>query len=82
MMGIRTIKYSDEQIIEFLRHTKAGMPIKKIVCLSMALGMPTMLLCAALQMAFAQRNLWPGLTVHADRIRNTPVTWTKHCRRI
>jgi len=30
MMDMRTSKYSEEQIIGFLRQAEAGMPIKKI----------------------------------------------------
>ena len=32
MTDMRTSKYSEEQIIGFLRHAEAGMPIKEIGC--------------------------------------------------
>jgi len=34
---------------------------------AMSPGMPAGLVCAALQMAFVQRNPAPGLIVHSDR---------------
>ena len=40
---------------------------RKIVGWAMAPGMPAALVCAALQMAIAQRNPPPGLIVHSDR---------------
>jgi putative transposase len=40
---------------------------RKIVGWAMAPGMPATLVCAALQMAIAQRNPAPGLVVHSDR---------------
>ena len=40
---------------------------RKIVGWAMAPEMPATLVCAALQMAIAQRNPYPGLIVHSDR---------------
>ena len=40
---------------------------RKIVGWAMATAMPAALVCAALQMAIAQRNPAPGLIVHSDR---------------
>ena len=40
---------------------------RKIVGWAMAPEMPATLVCAALQMAIAQRNLCAGLIVHSDR---------------
>ena len=40
---------------------------RKIVGWAMATAMPAALVCAALQMAIAQRNPAPGLLVHSDR---------------
>ena len=40
---------------------------RKIVGWAMATAMPAALVCAALQMAIAQRNTAPGLIVHSDR---------------
>ena len=40
---------------------------RKVVGWALASGMPATLVCAALQMAIAQRNPQPGLIVHSDR---------------
>ena len=49
---------------------------RKIVDWAMANAMPAALVCAALQMAIAQRNPAPGLIVHSDR--GTQYTSSEH----
>jgi putative transposase len=51
-------------------------PSRKIVGWAMAPAMPAGLVCAALQMAFVQRNPAPGLIVHSDR--GTQYASTEH----
>jgi len=53
---------------------------RKIVGWAMAPEMPAALVCAALQMALAQRNPAQGLLVHCDRL-NPPSTQVARIRR-
>ena len=48
-------------------HSKHVLAVSPIVGWAMAPEMPAALVCAALQMAIAQRNPPPGLIVHSDR---------------
>jgi putative transposase len=54
---------------------------RKVVGWAMAPSMHAELVCAALQLAIAQRQPAPGLIVHSDRLNppNTPAHCIRHC---
>jgi len=54
---------------------------RKVVGWAMAPSMHAQLVCAALQLAIAQRQRAPGLIVHSDRAASTPARCTRRCWR-